>query len=119
MSDSGFGGVNIGWREDQHDEQIASISRADLREFPRSSEYMCKLAFFQNPLTSRVDQFLLSPIFWDTHGGSGCRPRTNKEQIYRMPSGGVPWGLERMRCRMVVLLSLSGGGVFVRLLWVC
>ena len=47
---------------------------------------MCKLAFFQNPLTSHVDQFLLSPIFWDTHGGSGCRTRTNTEQIYLMPN---------------------------------
>ena len=47
---------------------------------------MCKLAFFQNPLTGHVDQFLLSPIFWDTHGGSGCRTRTKTEQIYRMPA---------------------------------
>ena len=53
---------------------------------PLRCEYMCKLAFFQNPLTGHVDQFLLSPIFWDTHGGSGCRTRTNTEQIYRMPS---------------------------------
>ncbi len=55
-----------------------------LHIFPR--RYMCKLAFFQNPLTSCVDQLLVSPIFWDTHGGSGCRPRTNIEQIYHMPS---------------------------------
>jgi hypothetical protein len=30
---------------------------------------------------ARVDQFLLSPIFWDTHGGSGCRP--SLEQIIK------------------------------------
>jgi hypothetical protein len=57
--------------------------RFTLTSFPR--RYMCKLAFFQNPLTSRIDQFHVSPIFWDTHGGCGCRPRTNKEQIYRIP----------------------------------
>jgi hypothetical protein len=63
--------------------QIASVSRAEQRE--AHCKYMCQLAFFQNPLTGHVDQFLLSPIFWDTHGGSGCRTRTNTEQIYRMP----------------------------------
>ena len=51
---------------------------------------MCKLAFFQNPLTSHIDQFLLSPIFWDTHGGSVCRTRMNIEQISLFPSIMVP-----------------------------
>jgi len=30
-------------------------------------------------------------------------------------NGGMLWGWERMKCRMVVLLSLSGGGTMVRL----
>ncbi len=37
------------------------------------ARYMCKLAFFQNPLTSRDWLVSLIAIFWDTHGGSGCR----------------------------------------------
>ena len=51
--------------------------------FPR--QYMFKLAFSRTHLPVAFDQFLLSPIFWNTHGGSGCRPRTNKEQTYLIP----------------------------------
>jgi len=49
---------------------------------PLRCEYMCKLAFFQDQLTGHVDQFLLSPIFWDTHGGSGCRTRGRDMRRY-------------------------------------
>ena len=45
------------------------VSRADREKFSGRRE-LCVTGFFQIPLSSRVVQFLLSPIFWDTHGGS-------------------------------------------------
>jgi hypothetical protein len=47
--------------------QIGKSSSCPARN---SHEYMCKMAFFQIPLTGHVVKFLLSPMFWDTHGGS-------------------------------------------------
>jgi hypothetical protein len=44
-----------------------------------------QIGLFQIPLTSRVVQFSLIARFLDTHGGSGRRTRTNKEQDNRMP----------------------------------
>ena len=78
--------------------------------------YMCKLAFFQNPLTSRVDQFLLPPIFGIyIEGGSGCRPRTNKEQIYRMPgNGGIPL---RVHKSMFYLDNDCGRNIPLLVMW--
>jgi hypothetical protein len=36
-----------------------------------------------------------------------------------MGNGGMLWGRKRMKCQMIVLLSLSRGGTMVRLPWVC
>jgi hypothetical protein len=42
------------------------VSRADRKKFSGHRE-LCVNWLFPDSLTSRVVQFLLSPIFWDTH----------------------------------------------------
>jgi hypothetical protein len=41
--------------------------------------------FSRTHLTVKLTNFSYHPFFWDTHGGSGCRTRTNTEQIYHIP----------------------------------